>query len=176
MVFGGGFKPPLKVIFFNAVLYNKDYVSNPDDILYPIFGKPIIKTIEFSFNHTDYYVKEMGNNLFKYFAGYDIIDYPDSLVRFKHNTVDLEENYKVEGKRVLNADPGYVALEKVVAASTKNFTHRAYMFDKVYADVQLMRKGKGFVSLPWTFFDYKKDFVLEFFDRLRAIIFEGYND
>ena len=176
MVFGGGFKLPLKVIFFNAVLYNRDYISNPDEILYPVFGEPVLKTVEFPFDHTDYYVKEMGNNLFKYFAGYDIIDYPDVLVRFKHNAVDLEENYKIDGKRVLNVDPGYVALEKVVAASTKNFTHRAYSFDNIYADVQLMRKGKSFMPLPWTFFDYKKDFVLDFFDKLRKIVFEVQND
>ncbi len=175
MVYGGGFKPPSKVIFFNAILFNKDYILNPDDILYPIFGKPIIKTKLFPFDHTEYYVKEMGDNLFKYFAGYDIIDYPDVLVRFKHISVDLEDNYKIEGKRVLNVDPGYVALEKVVAASTKNFTHRAYLFDNIYADIQLMRKGKKFTELPWTFYDYKKDFVLDFFDDLRKVIFEETN-
>jgi hypothetical protein len=173
MVFGGGFKPPLKVIFFNAILYNRDYIKNPDEILLPLFGKPIIKTKEFPFCHTDYYVKEMGDNLFKYFAGYDIIDYPDVLVRLKHNAVDLEDNFKIRGKRILNVDPGYVALEKVVAASTKNFTHRAYMFDNIYADVQLIRRGKLYVSLPWTFYDYQKDFVLTFFDSMRKIIIEA---
>lgn len=171
MVYGGGVRKPLKVIYFNAILYNSDYIQNPDDILEPLFGKPLLKSNCFNFDHTDYYVKEMGKSLVKYFAGYGMIDYPDRLPLLKLNAVDLEDVYKVDGKRMLNADPGYVALEKVIAASTKNFTHRVYMKDNIFGDLQLFRRNKKFHSLPWTFHDYEKDFVVDFFDKLRTVLY-----
>lgn len=172
MVYGGGVRKPLRVIYFNAILFNTEYISDPDAILEPLFGKPIVKSESFNFDHTEYYVKEMGGSLVKYFAGYDLIDFPDRLPLFKLNAVDLEETYKSEGKRVLNVDPGYVALEKVVAASTKNFTHRVYLKDNIFADLQLFRKQKKFRTLPWTFYDYQKDFVIDFFDDLRKVLYK----
>jgi hypothetical protein len=167
MVYGGGVRKPLKVIFFNAILFNSDYISDPDELLEPLFGKPILKTKYFNFDHTEYYVPEMGTSLVKYFAGYDIMDYPDKLSLFKLNAVDFEDSYLLNGKRIINVDPGYVALEKVVAASTKNFSHRIYLQENIYADLQLYRKNKKFQALPWTFYDYQKKFVIDFFDNLR---------
>lgn len=170
MVYGGGVRKPLNVIYFNAVLFNTDFISDPDAILEPLFGKPFIKSEIFHFDHTEYYVKEMGKSLVKYFVGYNIIDTPGRLPLFKLNAIDLEDSYMREGKRILNVDPGYVALEKVVAASTKNFTHRIYLENNIFADLQLYRKKKKFMTLPWTFYDYQEDLSLDFFDKLRAIL------
>ncbi len=167
MVYGGGLRKPLKVMLYNAVLYNTAYINDPDALLRPLFGQPIVKSEVFSFTHTQYYVKEMGNSLKKYFAGYFFQIYPDEILKYKLITVDLERSFMVDGKRVLNVDPGYVALEKVVAASTKNFSHRIYLGSNIYADLQLYRKKGIFQSLPWTFFDYKQPFALKFFDELR---------
>ncbi len=167
MVYGGGLRKPLKVELYNAILYNTSYINDPDALLKPLFGPPVVKSDVFSFSHTQYYVNEMGSSLQKYFAGYSFQIYPDDILRHKLVTVDLERSFMVEGKRVLNVDPGYVALEKVVAASTKNFSHRIYLGSNIYADLQLYRKKGRFRSLPWTFFDYKQEFVLDFFDELR---------
>jgi len=167
MVYGGGLRKPLKVVVFNAVLYNEDYIKDPDKHLDTPFGSPVCISDTFSFEHTSYYAPEMGGNLKKYFAGYDLFIFPDEIKNLKLSTVDLERSFMVDGKRVLNVDPGYVALEKVVAASTKNFSHRIYIGSNIYADLQLFRKKGKYRSLPWTFFDYKLDFVLKFFDNMR---------
>jgi len=170
MVFGGGVRKPQKVIFFNAILIDSTFIGKIDEYLIDIFGLPILKSEVFSFNHTDYYKDEMGENLVKYFACYDIIDYPDKLPLFKRVAVEIEEFFMEKGKRKVNIDPGYIALEKVVAASTKNFSHRIYLGDSIYADLQLYRKGKKYNPLPWTFYDYKTDNALTFFERARAIL------
>jgi hypothetical protein len=167
MVFGGGFREPLKVIYFNAVLYNRDYFPEPDKHVNSLFGEPAIRSGEFDFAHTDYYVSEMGRPQFKYFAGYDVIDSPGRLAEFKIKSVELENSLLIDGKRFINIDPGYVALEKVVAASTKNFTHRIYIGGNIFADLQLQRRKNAFVSLPWTFQDYAFPQVLEFFEQMR---------
>jgi hypothetical protein len=174
MVYGGGVRKPLKVIYFNAILYNTDYIEEPDLILESLFGKPILKSKLFAFDHTDYYVPEMGKSLIKYFAGYELFDIPENLPLYKLNAIDLEDSYMRDGKRILNVDPGYVALEKVVAASTKNFSHRIYLKENIYADLQLIRKQKKFLPLPWTFYDYQLDFVVDFFNELRSILYNKF--
>lgn len=172
MVTGGGFRQTGKVIFFNAILFNKDLVKNPDDIAMPIFGEPILRSPEFDFSHTDYYVPEMGQNLVKYFALYDRVEHPDNLPDYKIKAVEIEDSLQVDGRRIINIDPGYVAMEKIVAASTKNFTHRIYIRDNIYGDLQLYRRKGRYVKMEWTFQDYAFDFTLGFFEKARKLLEE----
>lgn len=175
MVFGGGVRKPLEVVLFCAVLYNENEINNPDEIVEDNFGAICIKSEIFPFSHTSYYVPEMGESLYKYFAGFKYFMLPDEIVELKLKAIQIEDKYLRDGKRVINIDPGYVALEKVVAASTKNFTHRIYIANSIYGDVQLMRKGNVFESLPWTFYDYTLDTSLKFFDNMRKLL-KGYLD
>ena len=170
MVTGGGFRQTGQVIYFNAVLFNKDLVKNPDDIAAELFGQPILKSPEFDFSHTSYYEPEMGANLVKYFALYDRIETPDRLPEYKIQAVRMEDELQQDGKRVINIDPGYVAMEKIIAASTKNFTHRVYIRDNIYGDLQLYRRKGRYVPLEWTFQDYSFDFTLGFFEKARKIL------
>ncbi|MGE4318179.1 MAG: DUF4416 family protein [Deferribacterales bacterium] len=172
MVTGGGFRQTGKVIYFNAILYNRDKVKDPDAIAVPIFGEPILKSAEFDFSHTSYYEPEMGEHLAKYFALYDVVEHPDNLPDYKIQAVNLEDTLSEDGKRVINIDPGYIAMEKVVAASTKNFTHRIYIRDNIYGDLQLFRRKGAYIPMEWTFQDYQFDFVLGFFEKARKILEE----
>ncbi|MCD8554694.1 DUF4416 family protein [Seleniivibrio sp.] len=170
MVTGGGFRQTGKVIFFNAVLYSKDHVKDPDEFARPLFGDPILKSAEFDFSHTSYYEPEMGANLAKYFALYDLVEHPDNLPDYKIHAVSIEDSLAIGKHRVINIDPGYVAMEKIIAASTKNFTHRIYLRDNIYGDLQLYRRKGSYVPLEWTFQDYQFDFVLGFFEKARKIL------
>jgi len=170
MVYGGGVRYPLNVIYFNAILYNPEEIASPDDCILSLFGPPILKTKLFRFSHTDYYKKEMGEDLWKYFVGYNLIESPDRLALYKRLTVEIEMLYSRLGKRLLNIDVGYVAHEKIVLASTKNFTHRIYIDEGIYGDVQLMRKKGFYECLDWTYNDYKYDFVSKFFEKMRSLV------
>lgn len=170
MVFGGGFREPLKVAYFNAVLYNRDYFPEPDAALHELFGNPLFKSAEFDFSHTEYYTPEMGRPQHKFFAAYGLIDSPERLAELKIKSVELENSLMADGRRLINIDPGYVALEKVVAASTKNFTHRIYIGGRIYADLQLQRREKAFHPLPWTFKDYMFPQATAFFEELRNFL------
>ncbi|MGD9809403.1 MAG: DUF4416 family protein [Deferribacterales bacterium] len=172
MVTGGGFKQTGKVIYFNAILYNRDLVKDPDSIAAPLFGEPILRSPEFDFSHTSYYEPEMGENLVKYFALYDKVEFPDDLPDYKIEAVNIEDGLQQEGKRIINIDPGYVAMEKIVAASTKNFTHRVYLRDNIYGDLQLLRRKGRYIPMEWTFQDYAFDFTIGFFEKARKILEE----
>ncbi|MGB9731730.1 MULTISPECIES: DUF4416 family protein [Calditerrivibrio] len=173
MVYGGGVRRPQNVILFNAVMFNPDELGDPLPILEKYFGEVFLKTSLFAFEHTDYYNKEFGSNLYKCFVAHRKIIQPDRIVEMKLKAVEIEDMYKKDGKRRLNLDPGYVAIEKVVAASTKNFTHRIYIGRGIYGDLQLSRRGDRYEPHPWTFFDYKLDEVIIFFDTVRKNLMEG---
>jgi hypothetical protein len=168
-----GIKSVTNVIYFNAILYNAEKIERIDEKLQPFFGLPVITTEEFFFNHTDYYNKEMGDHLVKYFAAYDIIKSPSSLPQYKIMLLDFEEKYMEGHSRVVNVDIGYLALEKIVVASTKNFSHRLYIGEDIYGDLQLIRKNEKYNSLPWTYKDYKQDFVINFFENLRQVLLKS---
>ena len=170
MVYGGGIRYPLDVIYFNAILYNPEEMPSPDACVLSVFGPPILKTEVFKFSHTDYYKKEMGENLCKYLVGYNLIESPNKLALYKRITIDIEMLHCRLGKRLLNIDVGYVAHEKVVLASTKNFTHRVYIDNGIYGDVQLMRRKNAYEYLDWTYADYKYGFVAQFFENMRSLV------
>jgi len=173
MVYGGGVRRPQNVILFNAIMYNPEYIVDPLGVVEGTFGEIFYRTPVFDFDHTDYYSKEFGFGLLKFFVAHRIKIQPDKIVEMKLRAVELEDRYKIDGKRRLNVDPGYVAVEKVVAASTKNFTHRVYLGRGIFGDLQLSRRGDRFEPHPWTFYDYKLDEVLKFFDTVRKMLMDG---
>jgi len=167
MVYGGGVRKPTQVILFCAILYNTEKVKTSEKVVEENFGEIFLTSHRFSFSHTDYYKSEMGENLIKYFAGINRFIYPDEIVDLKLKAVEIEEKFLINNKRMINIDPGYVALEKVVAASTKNFSHRIYLRNSIYGDLQLIRKKRCYEKLPWTFYDYSTTLALDFFEKLR---------
>jgi hypothetical protein len=78
----------------------------------------------------------------------------EALPNIKLFTCGIEWRLGSGGKRGINIDPGYVNLNNVVVASTKNFQSRIYLGKGIFGDVQLM---------PYTYADYKlmKDFFLK---------------
>ena len=65
--------------------------------------------------------------------------------------------------RQINIDPGYITLNNVVVASTKELPHRVYLDKGMYGDVQLILKRKEALVFRHTFADYAahKDFFLK---------------
>lgn len=160
-------RAPDSVYYFAAVMYNPLYITDPDAVITDIFGGAVLKSAQFPFDHTAYYESEMGEALLKYFVSFGAPDEPGRLPEYKHKAIVAEDSSAMGGKRIINVDPGYLAMEKVVVASTKNFTHRVYLADGIFGDVQLMRrKGGGYTALPWTYADYMRPEVHEFFAAL----------
>jgi hypothetical protein len=57
----------------------------------------------------------------------------------------------------------------LILASGKNFSHRIYLRDGIYAEVTLIVKGAQLDVLPWTYPDYRQAPVRAFFDEQRAV-------
>ncbi len=72
-----------------------------------------------------------------------------------------------DSKRLINIDPGYLSMTKLVLASTKNREHRIYLRDGIYAEVTLAFRDQAWTSMPWTYADYQRPDVLEFLKLAR---------
>lgn len=120
-----------------------------------------------AFTHTDYYVAEMGTDLKKLLVSFENPFNPQDLWLAKRSTIDIEGIYAVGGKRRVNIDPGYVEPSKLVLASTKNFSHRIYLQQGIYAEITMTYSGGQFNKLPWTYPDYQEPAFLKFLEIVR---------
>jgi hypothetical protein len=109
------------------------------------------------FDLTDYYAPQMGTGLLRRFVTLGPMQKPDPLADWKLTTNAIEQRFARERSadvaRPVNLDPGYVASPKLVLASMKNFAHRVYLRDRVYAEVTLVYRN-GWQTMPWTFPDF----------------------
>ena len=103
----------------------------------------------------------MGNPLLRRFVGFAGPHFPDILANAKRRTNDIEDRFAADRagaggpERPINLDVGYIESSKLVLASMKNFSHRVYLRDGVYAEVTLMYRRGLWEPLPWTFPDYR---------------------
>lgn len=123
------------------------------------------EVIDFSF--TNYYADEMGKNLLKVYCTFQELMHPNKLPEMKLQTNVLEQKWLKDQGRQVNLDPGYVTSAKMVLASTKDFSHRLYLSDGIYGDLQMICSGGSYKTLGWTYPDYQDPKVLEFFNTIR---------
>jgi hypothetical protein len=67
----------------------------------------------------------------------------------------------------VNIDPGYLLPERLVLATGKNFTHRIYIGQGIYADLTLIFQKGAFRTLPWTYPDYADRCLIDFLTLVR---------
>ncbi len=157
-----------KVCLISAVCYQKDVQL--DDVLQKMtnsFGQIDEKSETFLFTHTQYYLKEMGADLFKFFCSFKMFIDPMKIVAVKLESNTIENSFRKNGKRTINIDPGYIETPKLVLATTKNYGHRIYLGQGIYGDVQMFWRNGDFKTNPWTYPDYQEEKTREFFSKIR---------
>lgn len=124
------------------------------------------------FTTTDYYCQEMGSNLQRRFISFEELINQEELPDIKIFTNLMEEEFSIDSKRRINLDPGYISLSKLVLATTKDYQHRIYIRDGIYAEVTLRFKSGRFQTWEWTYPDYKTETYLEIFLHIRKLYVE----
>jgi hypothetical protein len=127
------------------------------------FGEIELESEEFEFGFTSYYEAEFGPRLKKRFIVFKTPIKREELPDIKLFTCEIEKRLGSIGKRGINIDPGYVTLNNVVVASTKEFPSRIYLGKGIFGDLQLILKRDEVQLMPYTYADYKlmKDFFLK---------------
>jgi len=108
----------------------------------------------FPFEYTKYYAPEMGQPLQRRVLVFEELIQQQALARIKLTTNRIEACYARDGKRQANLDPGYLLYERFVLATGKNYTHRIYIGEQIYADLTLIYQQGEYRALPWTYPDY----------------------
>ncbi len=122
---------------------------------------------------TDYYREEMGSGIQRKFLFFERTMDPGLLPAIKQFTNSLERAHGVPEntrlRRSINLDPGYITEAKVVLASTKDFSHRLYIGDSIYAEVTLryQAKERSFLPHEFTFPEFRAQAYLDLFNRMR---------
>ena len=167
---------PVK-FFCGLILADMDLLAPAEKALADLCG-PIDR--EFGpvpFDFTDYYRDEMGERLQRMFVSFGPLADPGRLCGIKQRTNEIERSLAVEtaGKkrRRVNLDPGYVTAAKLVLATTKDFSHRIYLGNGIYAEVTLNFHRQGCEYHPWTYPDFKSGRYDSFFLSLREELLRG---
>lgn len=119
------------------------------------------------FDFTTYYEKEMGTGLNRRLVVFKTLIEQEQLAGIKRVTNRLEHKYQRQGRRRVNIDPGYLLPERFVLATGKNFTHRIYIGQGIYADLTLIYQKGAFRTLPWTYPDYADRRLIDFLTLVR---------
>jgi len=152
------------IVFEKAENYLKN-LYGPVDFFSPL--------IDFTF--TDYYEKEMGEDLKRKFLSFQELVPPENLSEIKIRTNELEEELKQEYKtpqRILNLDPGFLTASSLFMATAKDFAHRVPLQHGIYAHLELLFGKKKIRTLDWTYPDYKTEAYQNFFIAVRKIYLE----
>ena len=135
------------------------------------FSPVEFETDEIDFLHTKYYREEMGDDLKRKFFAFEKLVERDRLTDIKLFTNIIEEKFgeKVDDFvfRRVNLDPGILTPANLILASTKDFAHRIYLKNGIFAEVTLVYEKRRFKSLPWTYPDYTEPEVIGFLERTR---------
>ncbi len=161
-------KKPLPVKYVVGVIVRPDALENIEKAIEELGGCDLRSEV-FSFDTTNYYEDEMGPSLIRFWISLKGLRDPGELASFKLRTNELEAKFlDKNGKRRVNLDPGYITESNLILATTKNYSHRIYLSNGIYAEVTLIYKRKtGFEPLPWTYPDYRWKKALEFFKKVR---------
>jgi hypothetical protein len=167
----GTVHPPAQVKLFCALLVAPTLsLDEIETVLAETYGGIVLRSMPTPFIQTTYYEREMGANLTRLYVAFDPLVSIAALATVKHMTNRLEAGWSTpHGQRRVNIDPGYLDLAKVVLASTKDYSHRLYIGDGIFAEVTLHYRQHAFQSWEWTYPDYRVPATLTFFHQLREL-------
>jgi hypothetical protein len=159
------------LLFVGALFSDKEYYYKTQTALQEAFGEIVMESPPSGWDYSEYYRDEMGSPITRRFLFLKQSMSPDMLSDVKLRTIDIEARFSLDGKRQINLDPGYLTPAKVVLASTKDYSHRIYLRDGIYAETTLIFKDKGYFPHVHTYTDYKDERQQRLFLLAREMFF-----
>lgn len=133
------------------------------------FGEFDLCSEEFSFSKefSDYYDEELGGEGMRRIYSFERTVDPGRQAQIKTLTNRIEQQLAVNGKRHVNLDPGFLSRGRLMLATTKGAGFRIPLSDSIYTELTLIYDKGGWLSLPWTYRDYKSPLVQKFLSEVR---------
>jgi len=143
---------PVKLII-GTLAANVDALDAAQKAIIDKFGPTDLESDTWPFTQTDYYKDETGPDILRRFVSIETLIDPGSLAE-------------------INLDPGFIEPSKLILASTKNFSHRIYIGNKMYAEVTLTYDKGAWRHYVYTFPDYRQSCYHDFFTKVRTRLLE----
>ena len=155
------------------------YFAAAKPLLEELLGPVALESPVYAFDCTTYYAATMGPDLKRKFFVFDPLSDPGSLPAWKLATNALEANLREQlraaaareqreiPERPINLDVGYLTGAKLVLASTKDFAHRLYLRDGIFAEITLSFRKDAWASQQFTFPDFKSGMYDPFLKQAR---------
>ena len=164
----GTIKLPPPVQFFASIIFNDSGIlSDVEAEVAARIGSIEERTDFMPFTQSGYYDPEMGAGLMRRFLLFSPLLERERLAEIKAATNMIEQAHSREGRRSVNIDPGYIALEQMVLGTTKGFSHRIYQGQGIFADLTLIYENGTYCGLPWTYPDYGGKELISLLNRWR---------
>jgi len=163
--------PPKMATLFLGVMFTSEEMRDQSLALFiKQYGPIVSQAGPFSFSEfSSYYDKEIGGTVYKEYYLFEQPIHRESLADIKEFTNSIEQIFATEGNRPVNLDPGYLASDKFVLASAKDFSHRIYIGKGIYAEVTLHFHQNKIRFFSWTYQDYLRPEVQQFLLEGRTI-------
>lgn len=128
-----------------------------------------------SFNPTfnpliDYYTREMGGPLSRILLVTNKTYPREFLLSTKLLSVEWEREFAINNKRQMNIDVGFISLENFLLATTKNYSHRVFIGQNIYADLTYQFINGSYEPLPWCYPDYRDVEKMTFLNWCRSLL------
>lgn len=159
--------PKLARLIIGLFMRDRSLLSPLVDELVARYGPLDLISDWFPFDYTEYYRAEMGPDLSRRMLVFKKMIEQRALPDIKIFTNGLERKNASGNNRRVNIDPGYLVPERFVLATGKNFSHRIYLDQGIYADLTLIYQKGRFITLPWTYPDYAAANMLGFLETVR---------
>jgi len=160
-------KPETVKLVIGMLAKNPELFDNAEEFFVKKFGPVDYRSPVIPFNYTDYYNKEIGYPLKREFISFKKPVYPQKIAAIKLLSNRLEDQFSLNQKRRINIDPGYISDAKFVLATTKDYSHRIYLNNGIYAEVTLVWRKSGFTPLEWTYPDYRSSEYIKILNTIR---------
>jgi hypothetical protein len=166
---------PVKLVI-GVLAANYQCLNRAADMLIDKFGNADFTSDVWPFDKTDYYKDQTGPRILRQFLSIEKLIDPGRLAKIKLRTNKLEQKLakalSIPVPRPVNLDPGIIEPSKLVLATTKNYSHRIYIGNKMYAEVTLIFDKGRWQPLDHTYPDYKQQSYFDFFEKVRIRLLE----
>lgn len=165
-------KRPLNVLFFCGITYKDSaQLSLIYRFLIQEYGSIFDQSENIDFSAlTSFYQSEMGGGLKKHIISFKDLRPIENLHWEKIKTIEFELKHSLDQKREFNLDVGYLTLSKVVLFSSKDFAHRIYINNGIFAETTLFfsKKNQSFECYDYTYKDFRLNEFLLFLKTQRS--------
>ena len=156
-------------LVIGVIFHNEDVLEAAMRDVCEKFGKIDMISPDYSFSdgYSTYYDEELGGKgTRRIYSFEDTVD-PSLQAEIKEFTNEIEKKYSVDGKRLVNLDPGLMSHGRFMLSTTKNASFRIPLKRGIYTEMTLFYARGKWQKLLWTYMDYQSDTVLSFLEKVR---------